>query len=153
MEAQQIDQELSEWLQIFLNATDRRDFPVLVEGVQLFVNKYQLAGCSPVFEKAIIGDCKEAHENQLKLPDKTLGEILELFACLLAPSGRCRKEVSHKNLVVLWKLAAEYFIDVWMIDYKLDWCNYVNLYCFRKYLIYAKFFSNWNWILRQKSQL
>jgi len=39
MEAQQIDQELSEWLQIFQNATDRRDFPVLVEIVQLFVNK------------------------------------------------------------------------------------------------------------------
>jgi len=108
----ELDQDLSTWLEKFQNAGDRRDFPVLVEGVQLFVNKYALAAASPVFEKALFGDFKEAQENQLKLPDKKLNEVLKLFACLLTVEGHFRKQVNHTNFAVLWKLAEEYFIEV-----------------------------------------
>jgi len=111
MEAE-INQDLSTWLEIFKKSDDRRNFPVLVEGVQLFVNKHALAAASPVFEKALFGNFKEAQENQLKLPEKKLSEILELFACLLTVAGHCRKEVCHTNFISLWKLGEEYFIEV-----------------------------------------
>jgi len=107
-----IEAEMDPWLEIFKKPDDRRDFPVLVEGVQLFVNKYALAGTSPVFEKALFGKFKEAEENQLKLPDKKLNEVLELFACSLTVAGHCRKEVRCANFNLLWKLAEEYFIEV-----------------------------------------
>jgi len=67
-----LGQDQSTWLERFKTPDDGRDLPVLVEGVQLFVNKHELAGVSPVFQKALFGKCMEAEENQLKLPEKKL---------------------------------------------------------------------------------
>jgi len=101
-----------EWLEIFQTPDDRRDFPVRIEETVLYVNKHALAGFSPVFEKAIFGEFKEAKENELKLPGKSLTEVVELFSCMFAIPNHAKNEVSLKNVVTIWKLADEYLIEV-----------------------------------------
>jgi len=115
--AADISQEASDLLEIFKTRDDRRSFPVVVEDVQLFVNKHALAGYSPFFETALFGDFREANGNDLKLPGKSCSEVVELFSCLFSWPGRFRKEVSLESCSFLWMLADEYNIEVSIVYY------------------------------------
>jgi len=110
--ASTLNKDLTPWLELFQVAGDRRNFSVVVEDQTLFVNKMAFGACSPVLEAAISGDFKEARENQFKFPDKTLNQVLEMFACLFALPDLSRKEITEKNFSLLWDLANEYLIEV-----------------------------------------
>lgn len=100
------------WLKYFKSTDTERNFPVVVENTQLFVNKYMLAGCSPVFKNALFGDLKEANQNHLDLPQKKLNDIVTLLSCamyFLPGQKRCR--ISVDNFAIVYRLADEYIIE------------------------------------------
>jgi len=110
--AAKLNDDLKSWFDIFKNPSERRQFRVMVEDETLFVNKFNFAGCSPVFEAAISGDFKEAQENLFKFPEKSLNQVLEMFACLFALTDCDRKAIDFTNFSTLWELANEYLIEV-----------------------------------------
>jgi len=65
-----------------------------------------------VFKAALFGDFKENHENQFKFPDKSLNQILEMFARTFAITECPRKQADVTNFSTLWDLAQEYLIEV-----------------------------------------
>lgn len=100
------------WLGYFKKSEGRRNFPVIVESVKLFVNKYMLAGCSAFFENALFGESKETNQDHLDLPGKSLSEIVDLFLCVLStPPHAGRLEITIDNFDTVYPLAEEYIIE------------------------------------------
>jgi len=120
--ASNLNKDLEAWLEIFKNPSEQRQFRVLVEDETLFVCKHAFAACSPVFKAGLFGKFKEAKENRFKFPDKTLDQIVEMFACTFALTECDRKGVAVTNFSTLWDLANEYLIEVCF--------NIVNLFLF-----------------------
>jgi len=101
------------WREIFQTQSDQRNFPVIVaDGHTLFVNKFTFAGCSPVFQTALFGNFKEANDGEFNFPTKSVGDIVELFACLFWIDECPQKEVELGNFSLLWDMADEYLIEV-----------------------------------------
>jgi len=107
--------ELAPFYELFKNPSEQRQYRVLVETYTLFVCNISFAACSPVFKAAVFGNFKEKHENQFKFPDKTLIQILEMFACTFAITECPRRQVDVTNFAILLDLAEEYFIEVKLI--------------------------------------
>jgi len=110
--ASKLKDDLKSWFEIFKNPSEQRQFRVLVDDETLFVCNLSFAACSPVFKIALFGDFKEKHENQFKFPEKSLNQVLEMFACFFALTECSRKQISLTNFSTLWDLANQYLIEV-----------------------------------------
>lgn len=100
------------WLAYFKRQDEQRDFPLVVENTNLFVNKHLLAASSLFFKKALFGELKEANQNFMALPDKKVEDIATLLSCALYYlPGRERCEVSIDNFATVYRLADEYIIE------------------------------------------
>lgn len=91
------------------HSTEARNFCVNVEGSKLYVPRGALALYSPVFERMLYGDFKEANANSVDLKEKKLNDVLELFQVLFPLP--VRKPVDDNNVDTMLSFADEYDID------------------------------------------
>jgi len=113
--ASNLNKDLVSWFELFKTPSEQRQYRVLVQDETLFVCNLSFAACSPVFKDALFGDFKEKHENEFAFRDKTLVQVLEMFACIFAVTELPRKKVDDSNFSTLWDLAEEFSIEVNLI--------------------------------------
>lgn len=90
-----------------LTPTELRDYPLVVEGTKIFINRGTLATLSPFFNKCFYDKNFNDHKrDELNMPDEKLDEILAFLQCLLWIPEEL--EINMNNLQFLVKLADKY---------------------------------------------